>query len=98
MAMTTLERQRERLGTLQHARDSLERSDAASETLRRVGLADDIERAASHMALLQARIEIAQAQQQCSIAFVALYKAMGGAPLPDPATAQSDARSNVPHR
>lgn len=95
MAMTTLERQRERLDTLQHVRGSLERSDAASEILHRVGLADDIERATSRMALLQARIEIAQAQQQCSIAFVALYKSMGGAPLPDAATAHSDARSDV---
>lgn len=94
-AMTTLERQRERLGILQRARDSFERSDAASVALHRAGLADGIDLATSRTALVQARIEVAQAQQQCDIAFVALYKAMGGAPLPDAERAHSDAGTDV---
>ncbi|MEO6688261.1 MAG: efflux transporter outer membrane subunit [Dokdonella sp.] len=94
-ALTTLERQRERLAALQRARESLERSDVSSETLHRLGLADSIELATSRSTLLQARIEIVQAQQQCDIAFVALYKALGGAPLPDTTMANRDARTDA---
>lgn len=83
-ALATLARQRERVVALQRARESLARSDAASETLQRIGLADGLDRVASGTALLQARLEIAQAQQDHDVAFVALYKAMGGAPLPTP--------------
>jgi NodT family efflux transporter outer membrane factor (OMF) lipoprotein len=86
-AMATLERQRERLVALQRGRADLERGDAASATLHRVGLSDGLDRAASSTALLQAGLEMVQAEQERNTAFVALYKALGGAPLPAAATA-----------
>jgi outer membrane protein TolC len=54
----------------------------AAATLRRVGLADDIDRQASTIALLRAELESAQAEEARNLAFIALYKAFGGAPLP----------------
>jgi len=54
----------------------------ASATLRRLGLADDLEHSNAAGALAQARLDLAQAERERSLAFVALYKALGGAPLP----------------
>jgi len=81
-AMAALERQRERASDLRRAADSFERADEAVMTLRRLGLADDVGRNATTSALLQSRIELAQAEEARNLAFVALYKALGGAPLP----------------
>ncbi len=81
-AMATLERQRERAVALRGALAAAERGGAATTTLARLGLADGFDRAASNVALVQARLEMAQAEQARSIAFIALYKAIGGAPLP----------------
>lgn len=81
-AMATLEHQRERSAALARSLAALEQADRSTATLRRLGLADDIDRVDSTAALLQAQLESAQAQQERSIAFIALYKALGGAPLP----------------
>jgi multidrug efflux system outer membrane protein len=81
-AMAELEQQRERAVALGRGLDGLERGDAATATLGRLGLADGFDRAASGAALAQARLEISQVQQARNIAFIALYKALGGAPLP----------------
>lgn len=83
-AMAALELQRERAGALERATSTLERSDMAAATLRRVGLADDIDRQAATTALLKAELESAQAEEARNLAFIALYKAFGGAPLPEP--------------
>lgn len=85
-AMATLEHQRERSVALASSLAALEQADRSTATLRRLGLADDVDRVDSTVSLLQAQLESAQAQQERSIAFVALYKALGGAPLPLDAT------------
>ena len=58
----------------------------------RLGLESDYEALAAQRALLQADSEHATAQDARALAFIALYKALGGAPLPQddalPATAQ----------
>lgn len=82
IAMAALEQQRERAAALGRSLASLERGDAATTTLGRLGLADGFDRAASSAALTQARLEISQAEQARNIAFITLYKALGGAPLP----------------
>jgi NodT family efflux transporter outer membrane factor (OMF) lipoprotein len=51
-------------------------------TLQRLGLADGVEATVSESAALQAQLELLQAEQERSLAFIALYKALGGAPLP----------------
>ena len=83
-AMAALEHQRERAADLKRAADALARGDDNAATLRRLGLADDVDMAAATSALVQSRIDLAQAEEARSLAFVALYKALGGAPLPPP--------------
>ncbi|GAA0723374.1 efflux transporter outer membrane subunit [Dokdonella soli] len=81
-AMAALERQRERIAALGRGLAGVEHAAATTGTLRRLGLADGFDRVTSTAALVQARLEIAQAEQERNIAFIALYKALGGAPLP----------------
>ncbi|MEO5623786.1 MAG: efflux transporter outer membrane subunit [Dokdonella sp.] len=96
-AMATLEHSRERTVALARVLASLERGDAVSATLQRVGLADDRDRATASIALVQARLDLAQTEQERNVAFVALYKALGGAPLPV-AESQSVPSSSYPGR
>lgn len=81
-ALAALQQQSERAAALARGLDGLESSAAATATLGRLGLADGLDRAAADGALLQARLEAAQAEQARNIAFIALYKSLGGAPLP----------------
>ena len=81
-AMAALEHQRERAGDLARAVASLERGATAATTLRRLGLADDVDRETATSALLQSELELAQAEEARNLAFVSLYKALGGAALP----------------
>lgn len=81
-ALATLQQQSERSAALGRGIDGLEDGAAAAATLGRLGLADGFDRVASDGALLQAKLEAAQAEQERSIAFIALYKSLGGAPLP----------------
>lgn len=90
-AMATLEQQRERAVALRRSLAAIERGAAATKILGRLGLADGIDRAASNAALVRARLEMAEAEQARSIAFIALYKAMGGAPLPSGKAASGEA-------
>lgn len=73
---------RERGDTLARAAAALGNADASAATLRRVGLADDIDRAAATSARLKAELEAADAENARNLAFIALYKSLGGAPLP----------------
>jgi NodT family efflux transporter outer membrane factor (OMF) lipoprotein len=81
-AMATLAQQRKRASDLDRAADALARSDEAVATLRRVGLADGIDREAAIVAHLRAELDASDADRERDLAFVALYKALGGAPLP----------------
>lgn len=82
IALATLQQNSERAATLARGVDGLQDSAAATATLGRLGLADGFDRSAAGAALLQAKLEAAQAEQARSIAFIALYKSLGGAPLP----------------
>ncbi|MBF9267338.1 RND transporter, partial [Acidovorax cattleyae] len=62
----------------------------------RLGLASEYDGLAAQRAALQAEAEWATAQDARSLAFVALYKALGGAPLPPaPADAGADAGTDA---
>lgn len=81
-AMAALAQQRERAAALAGGVASLEQAKAANGTLSRLGLADGFDRISANAELAQARLELAAAEQDRGIAFIALYKALGGAPLP----------------
>lgn len=72
---------------------SLQRGETMTATLRKLGQADGMDMVDARLALAKARLENEQAQEAQDIAYVALYKALGGAPLPDeaPAAATSPA-------
>ncbi|MBS0193937.1 MAG: efflux transporter outer membrane subunit [Proteobacteria bacterium] len=68
----------DRIGAVVAARTrELEAIDAA----HRHGLADRADQAAATIVLAQARLDLLEAQQARSLAYVALYKALGGAPM-----------------
>jgi NodT family efflux transporter outer membrane factor (OMF) lipoprotein len=50
--------------------------------LRKLGQADDLDVADARMAAARAELDAEQASERADIAFIALYKALGGAPLP----------------
>lgn len=81
-AMATLDEQRKRAVDLDRAADALGRNDEAVATLRRVGLADDVDRETAIVTHLRAELDASDAEREHDLAFVALYKALGGAPLP----------------
>lgn len=81
-ALATLEQQRLREQALGQAVVALEGEARAAATRRQLGLADECERLEADAALLQARLQALAARQDRGIALVALYKALGGAPLP----------------
>jgi len=81
-ALATLEQQRQREAALDKALAPLESEAQAAATRQRLGFADGFERIDADAALAQARLDVLAAQQDRGLAFVALYKALGGAPLP----------------
>lgn len=84
IAMATLHRLGERAAALARSVTGLKAATESASTLARLGLADGFDRVAAQDALVQAQLELAQVEQERGIAFVALYKALGGAPLPPP--------------
>ncbi|MBI3343479.1 MAG: efflux transporter outer membrane subunit [Gammaproteobacteria bacterium] len=78
--LAALEHLREQVESMDKAVASLERSARATQVLARNGLADGFPCVAADKALLDARLERAQAEEARSLAFIALYKALGGAP------------------
>lgn len=83
-ALALNERLRQRVAQEQITITALEQGDASMQTALRLGLADGISHADSANALLQAKLQLAHAQEAHSLAFILLYKALGGAPLPAP--------------
>lgn len=65
------------------AADAMGRGAELSEELRKLGQADDLDVADAKIAAARARDDAEQAREREGIAFVALYKALGGAPLPE---------------
>ncbi|HZX72381.1 MAG TPA: efflux transporter outer membrane subunit [Rhodanobacter sp.] len=74
------QQQREQQDTL--AWQALQRVDQSVQTRQRLQLASPLDRTDSQVAADQAAIELADARAGHSLAYVALYKALGGAPLP----------------
>ncbi|HVR49418.1 MAG TPA: RND transporter, partial [Pseudorhodoferax sp.] len=63
-------------------------------TQARLGLASEYQGLAQRRQQLESEAELALAQDARALAFVALYKALGGAPLPAPdTTAQAQAQA-----
>jgi NodT family efflux transporter outer membrane factor (OMF) lipoprotein len=81
-ALAVLHAQVERGALLARNVSALDQAAAGAATRQRLGLADAAELAAATIAKAEAEVELAQAQQERSLAFIALYKALGGAPLP----------------
>lgn len=81
-ALGSLQQQQQREQQSRLAWQALQRVDKAVQT--RVGLRLDgpLERSESRLAVEQAAIELADARADHSLAYVALYKALGGAPRP----------------
>ena len=63
--------------------DALRHGVELSETLRKLGQADDLDVADARIAAAKAQLDDEQAREQEGVAFIALYKALGGAPLPE---------------
>ena len=81
-ALATLQLRRVQVDAASASVQALQHADALTQTLQKQQLADDLDRNAIRMKLLHARIELLQARQAQNLAYVALYKALGGAPLP----------------
>ncbi|WP_234385285.1 TolC family protein, partial [Paracidovorax avenae] len=85
-ALSALAAQQNRADALAEAQPALAERVRAGSVQARLGLASEYDGLAAQRAVLQTEAEWATAQDARSLAFVALYKALGGAPLP-PASA-----------
>ncbi|CAB5681318.1 Cation efflux system protein CusC precursor [Delftia tsuruhatensis] len=81
-ALAALAAQRERIAALQASGQVLEQRGQAQERRQALGLDSEFGGLAGRRAALQARSEQATALAAHALAYVALYKALGGAPLP----------------
>lgn len=82
-ALSSLERLRERVQALEEAGQAQARRVAAQRQLAALGLSSDFETLAEKRSFLEARAKTELARGSRTLAFVALYKALGGAPLDD---------------
>ncbi len=78
--LATWHAQRMRAVDLRKAVAARERDVRGTDRSRRLGLADGMDQAAAAIALTQSRLELLDAEQAQVLAYVALYKALGGAP------------------
>ena len=81
-ALAGLSAQRKRLDLLQSTQTLIAERDAVLARRQQLGLASEFSRLSEQRAALQNRSEMAVAQGAQALAYVALYKALGGAPLP----------------
>ncbi|OOG50165.1 RND transporter [Rhodanobacter sp. C01] len=95
-ALGNVQQQRQREQQSQLAWQALQRVDQTVQARVGLRLGSPLDRAESQVAAAQAAIELADARAGHSLAYVALFKALGGAPLPSaaetdaPAAAASD--------
>lgn len=87
-----LDRQRERQAANERARAALARAEQAAATRVRLRLAAPSEQIDSQLALAQASLALTEATAARDLAFVSLYKALGGAPLPEEPVAAAKTR------
>jgi multidrug efflux system outer membrane protein len=81
-AMGSLQQQQQREQQNELAWQALQRVDQSMQTRQALHLASPLDRVESHIAADQAALELADARAGHSLAYVALFKALGGAPLP----------------
>ncbi len=79
-ALAAWQAQHLRVVNLRSALAARERDAQGTTHSRRLGLADDLDLASSAIALTQSQLELLDAQQAQALAYVALFKALGGAP------------------
>lgn len=82
-ALGQLQQQRERERQSAQAHDALTRAAHAAEVRVNLHLASPAEQLDSRLALAQSSLALTDATAARDLAFVSLYKALGGAPLPD---------------
>jgi outer membrane protein TolC len=80
IALATWHEQRLRVVSLRTAVAARERDARGAAHGRQLGLTDGVDQAAATIALTQSRLELLDAEQAQSLAYVAMYKALGGAP------------------
>ncbi|MDQ2972210.1 MAG: TolC family protein, partial [Pseudomonadota bacterium] len=81
-ALATLHETRKRASQADAAVAALNHAATMTATLRKLGQADDLDIADSWLALSKTQVVREQAHEAQDLAFVVLYKALGGAPLP----------------
>lgn len=102
-ALGSLQQQEQREAQSAAAWRALQRVDQSMQTRQRLHLASSLEQTESHIAASEAAVELSDARAAHSLAYIALFKALGGAPLPraeQPATpaAQSNKSDAGMHR
>lgn len=80
-SLSALARERERIAALDEARRVLDRRNGSQRKLASLGLSSPYDGLEGRRALLEAQSDVALARGARTLAFVALYKALGGAPL-----------------
>ncbi|AGG88255.1 TolC family protein [Rhodanobacter denitrificans] len=88
-ALGSLQQQRQREQQDRQAWQALQRADQAVQVRARLRLDGPLDRLESRVAADQAALELADARAAHGLAYVALFKALGGAPLPAPDTEQA---------
>jgi NodT family efflux transporter outer membrane factor (OMF) lipoprotein len=96
LALGGLQQQRERERQSAIASAALQRADAAVATRVALRLASPLERTDSRVALEQAQLAEVDARAARGLAYVALFKALGGAPLPAADASTADAAAKDP--
>ena len=103
-ALGSVQQQQQREQHSQLAWQALQRVDQTVQTRVSLQLGSPLDRAESQIAAAQAAIELADARAGHSLAYVALFKALGGAPLPTaaemgaPTETSSRATTDEAHR
>ncbi|GAB3034613.1 efflux transporter outer membrane subunit [Oleiagrimonas citrea] len=79
-ALGDLQQQRQRERADARAADAWRRASGSQRVRRRLGLSSDLDTIDARVAYERARLELVAARQDRDLAYVALYKALGGAP------------------
>jgi multidrug efflux system outer membrane protein len=98
-ALAALQFQTERVTQLEAARQTMARQRATHQSLVGLGLASEFDGLDNQQGALAADQDLVLAQARRNLAFVTLYKALGGAPLPvdEAAALQPNAAARLPH-
>lgn len=83
IALAALHQARLGVQNVGEAAEALQRGAQMGATLRKLGQADDLDVAEAGIAAAKAELDAEQAREREDIAFIVLYKALGGAPLPE---------------